>query len=82
MKSYASRSSSSSPGSLDASASRARPSVRSAERRAKRREPVARARRQHVNELPEPPVVRSVNGVAHVSLFVVLNGATGFPSRL
>jgi suppressor of ftsI len=32
-----------------------------------------------VNELPEPPVVRSVNGVAHVSLSVTLSGATGFP---
>ena len=34
----------------------------------------------NVNELPEPPVVRSVNGVAHVSLLVTLSGATGFPA--
>ena len=34
----------------------------------------------NVNELPEPPVVRSVNGVAKVSLLVTLSGATGFPA--
>ena len=33
----------------------------------------------NVNELPEPPVVRSVNGVAKVSLVVDFSGATGFP---
>ena len=33
----------------------------------------------NVNEMPEPPVVRSVNGVAQVSLIVDLSGATGFP---
>ena len=31
------------------------------------------------NELPEPPVVRSVNGVARVKLDVTFSGATGFP---
>ncbi len=34
---------------------------------------------KNVNELPEPPVVRSVDGVAKVSLIVNFNGATGFP---
>lgn len=33
----------------------------------------------NVNELPEPPVVRSVNGVAKLSLTVDLSGATGLP---
>jgi len=33
----------------------------------------------NVNEMPEPPVVRSINGVAKVSLVVNLSGATGFP---
>ncbi|HEY1867385.1 MAG TPA: hypothetical protein VGG70_03755, partial [Candidatus Cybelea sp.] len=33
----------------------------------------------NVNEMPEPPVVRSVNGVAKVSLLVTLSGATGLP---
>lgn len=33
----------------------------------------------NVNELPEPPVVRSVNGIAKVSLGVDFSGATGFP---
>lgn len=33
----------------------------------------------NVNEMPEPPVVRSVNGVATVSLVVNLSGATGLP---
>lgn len=33
----------------------------------------------NVNELPEPPVVRSVNGVAKVSLIVDFSGTTGFP---
>ena len=32
-----------------------------------------------LNGLPEPPVVRSVNGVAKVSLIVDFSGATGFP---
>jgi suppressor of ftsI len=32
-----------------------------------------------VNELPEPPTVRSVDGVAKVSLIVNFSGATGFP---
>ncbi len=32
-----------------------------------------------VNELPEPPTVQSVNGVAKVSLIVNFDGATGFP---
>ncbi len=31
------------------------------------------------NELPEPPVVRSVNGVARLTLDVTFSGATGFP---
>jgi len=34
---------------------------------------------RNINELPEPPVVRSVNGVARVSLIVDFSGATGFP---
>lgn len=33
----------------------------------------------NVNEMPEPPVVRSVNGIAKVSLVVNLSGATGLP---
>ena len=33
----------------------------------------------NVNELPEPPVVKSVNGVAKVRLQVTFSGATGFP---
>ncbi|HEX3456433.1 MAG TPA: hypothetical protein VHR97_00615, partial [Candidatus Baltobacteraceae bacterium] len=33
----------------------------------------------NVNELPEPPVVKSVNGVAKVDLQVTFSGATGFP---
>ncbi len=33
----------------------------------------------NVNELPEPPVVNSVKGVAKVSMQVTLSGATGFP---
>lgn len=33
----------------------------------------------NVNEMPEPPVVRSVDGVAKVSLIVDLSGATGLP---
>ncbi len=33
----------------------------------------------NVNELPEPPVVKSVNGVARVSLLVTQSPATGFP---
>ncbi|MBV9333285.1 MAG: multicopper oxidase domain-containing protein [Candidatus Eremiobacteraeota bacterium] len=33
----------------------------------------------NVNEMPEPPVVKSVNGVAKVSMLVDLSGATGFP---
>ncbi len=33
----------------------------------------------NVNELPEPPVVKSVNGVAKVTMQVTLSGATGFP---
>jgi suppressor of ftsI len=33
----------------------------------------------NVNELPEPPVVKSVNGVAKVDLEVTFSGATGFP---
>lgn len=33
----------------------------------------------NVNELPEPPVVNSVKGVAKVSMLVTLSGATGFP---
>ena len=32
-----------------------------------------------VNELPEPPVVRAVNGVAKVSLIANINPATGLP---
>ncbi len=32
-----------------------------------------------VNEMPEPPVVKSVGGVAKVSLVVNFSGATGFP---
>ena len=31
------------------------------------------------NELPEPPVVRSANGIARVKLDVTFSGATGFP---
>ncbi len=34
---------------------------------------------KNINELPEPPNVRSVNGVAKVSLIVNFNGASGFP---
>jgi suppressor of ftsI len=34
----------------------------------------------NVNELPEPPVVKSVNGVAKVSLAADLNPATGLPA--
>jgi suppressor of ftsI len=34
---------------------------------------------KNVNELPEPPVVRSLDGVAKVSLIVNFNGATHFP---
>ena len=30
-----------------------------------------------VNELPEPPVVKAVNGVANVSLIADVNPATG-----
>lgn len=37
------------------------------------------SRDSNVNELPEPPVVNSVHGVAKVSLQVTLSGATGFP---
>jgi suppressor of ftsI len=37
------------------------------------------ARAGGINELPEPPVVRSMNGVARVALAVTLDGATGFP---
>ena len=33
----------------------------------------------NVNELPEPPDVNSVHGVAKVSMQVTLSGATGFP---
>jgi FtsP/CotA-like multicopper oxidase with cupredoxin domain len=33
----------------------------------------------NVNELPEPPVVKSVNGVAKLKLQVTFSGATGFP---
>jgi suppressor of ftsI len=43
-------------------------------------QPAERARHgRDVNELPEPPVVASVNGVAKVSLSVNFSGATGFP---
>ncbi len=34
----------------------------------------------NVNELPEPPVVKAVNGVATVSLTAGINPATGLPS--
>ena len=34
----------------------------------------------NVNELPEPPVVKAVNGVATVSLIADINPATGLPS--
>jgi suppressor of ftsI len=34
---------------------------------------------QNANELPEPPVVKSINGVAKVSLVVNYSSATGFP---
>jgi FtsP/CotA-like multicopper oxidase with cupredoxin domain len=34
----------------------------------------------NVNELPEPPVVKAVNGVATVSLIAEINPATGLPS--
>jgi FtsP/CotA-like multicopper oxidase with cupredoxin domain len=34
----------------------------------------------NVNELPEPPVVKAVNGVATVSLIADVNPATGLPS--
>jgi FtsP/CotA-like multicopper oxidase with cupredoxin domain len=34
----------------------------------------------NVNELPEPPVVKAVNGVAKVSLIADVNPATGLPS--
>ncbi len=34
----------------------------------------------NVNELPEPPVVRAVHGVAKFSLIANLNPATGLPS--
>lgn len=34
----------------------------------------------NVNELPEPPVIRAVNGVAEVPLIANLNPATGLPS--
>src|ERR1700761_1961866 len=33
-----------------------------------------------VNELPDPPSVRAVNGVAKVDLIVDINPATGFPA--
>ena len=33
----------------------------------------------NVNELPEPPVVNSVHGIAKVSMQVTFSGATGFP---
>ena len=33
----------------------------------------------NVNELPEPPVVKAVNGVATVSLIADINPATGLP---
>jgi FtsP/CotA-like multicopper oxidase with cupredoxin domain len=33
----------------------------------------------NVNELPEPPVVKAVNGVARVSLIADINPATGLP---
>ena len=34
----------------------------------------------NVNELPEPPVVKAVNGVAKVDLIANINPATGLPS--
>ncbi len=41
---------------------------------------VSRAIQPNTNvELPEPPVVKSVRGVAKVALIVNLNGQTGFP---
>jgi hypothetical protein len=35
--------------------------------------------RPNTEELPEPPVVKSVHGVAKVSFVVNLSGHTGFP---
>ncbi|MGB6715066.1 MAG: multicopper oxidase domain-containing protein [Candidatus Cybelea sp.] len=38
------------------------------------------SRDTNVNELPEPPVVKAVNGVAKVSLIANINPATGLPA--
>jgi FtsP/CotA-like multicopper oxidase with cupredoxin domain len=38
------------------------------------------SRGSNINELPEPPVVNAVNGVAKVSLVAAVNPATGLPT--